>query len=63
MPILRRVHAAAVRILKKPEVREKIAVQGMDATPSESPEAFDAELRAEAPLWERTVRDSGARVE
>ena len=63
MPILRRLHAAAVKILQKPEVREKIAVQGMDATPSESPETFDAELRAEAPLWERAVRDSGARVE
>jgi hypothetical protein len=44
-------------------VREKIALQGMDATPSTSPEAFEAELKAEAPMWERVVLDSGARVE
>jgi hypothetical protein len=35
----------------------------MDATPSASPEAFEAELKTEAPMWERVVRDSGARVE
>ncbi len=60
---IRRLHDAAVKGLAKPEVREKIALQGMDATPSASPEAFEAELKAEAPMWERVVLDSGARVE
>jgi tripartite-type tricarboxylate transporter receptor subunit TctC len=62
-PIVRRLHAAAVKGLAKPEVKEKIAAQGMDATPSASPEAFEADIRAEAPLLERVVRDSGAKVE
>jgi tripartite-type tricarboxylate transporter receptor subunit TctC len=61
--LIRRLHAAAAKGLAKPEVREKIAAQGMDATPSASPEAFEAELKAEAPMWERVVLDSGARVE
>ena len=61
--VIRRLHAAAAKGLAKPEVREKIAAQGMDATPSASPEAFEAELKAEAPMWERVVLDSGARVE
>jgi tripartite-type tricarboxylate transporter receptor subunit TctC len=61
--VIRRLHAAAAKGLAKPEVREKIALQGMDATPSASPEAFEAELKAEAPMWERVVLDSGARVE
>jgi len=60
---IRRLHEAAVKALAKPEVREKLAVQGMDPTPSATPEAFDAENRAEAPMWERVVRESGARVE
>lgn len=60
---VRRLHAAAAKALAKPEVRDKIAAQGMDATPSASPEAFEAELKAEASAWERVVRDSGARVE
>ena len=61
--VIRRLHEAAVKSLAKPEVREKLAIQGMDPAPSASPEAFDAENRAEAPMWERLVRDSGARVE
>ncbi len=61
--ILKQLHAAAVKGLARPEVKEKIAFQGMDATPSASPEAFEAELKTEAPMWERVVRESGARVE
>jgi hypothetical protein len=44
-------------------VRDKVALQGMDATPSASPEEFDAEIRAEAPVLERLIRESGAKVE
>jgi tripartite-type tricarboxylate transporter receptor subunit TctC len=61
--ILKQLHAAAVKGLARADVKEKIAFQGMDSTPSASPEAFEAELKAEAPMWERVVRDSGARVE
>jgi tripartite-type tricarboxylate transporter receptor subunit TctC len=63
MEIVRRLHAAAAKGLSKPEVREKISSQGMDAAPSASPEAFDAEIKAEAPIIERSIRESGAKVE
>jgi tripartite-type tricarboxylate transporter receptor subunit TctC len=62
-PVVRRLHEAAARGLAKQEVREKIAAQGMDATPSASPDAFEAELRAEAPMWRDLVRESGAKIE
>ena len=61
--VVRRLHEAAVKGLGKPEVREKIALQGMDPTPSASPEVFEAEIRKEAPTLEKLIRDSGARVE
>jgi tripartite-type tricarboxylate transporter receptor subunit TctC len=61
--IVQRLHEAAAKSLAKPEVKEKIALQGMDASPSASPAAFEAQIKAEAPMWERVVRDSGARVE
>jgi len=61
--VVKRLHEAAVKGLAKQEVKDKIALQGMDAAPSASPEAFEAELKAEAPMWERVVLDSGARVE
>ena len=63
MEIVRRLHAAAAKGLAKPEIRDKIASQGMDAAPSASPETFAAEIRMEAPVWERVIRESGARVE
>jgi tripartite-type tricarboxylate transporter receptor subunit TctC len=61
--VIRRLHEAAVSGLAKPEVRDKIAIQGMDPTPSASPEAFEADIRSEAPALERMIRESGARVE
>jgi len=61
--VVRRLHEAAAKGLSRPEVREKIAVQGMDAAPSASPEAFEAELRAEAPILQKVIRESGAKVE
>ena len=60
---IQRLHAALGKGLAKQEVRDKIALQGMDATPSPSPAAFEAEVRAEAPYWEKLVKDSGAKVE
>jgi tripartite-type tricarboxylate transporter receptor subunit TctC len=61
--VVQRLHQAAGNGLAKPQVREKIAAQGMDATPSASPATFETELRAEAPMWERVVRESGAKIE
>jgi tripartite-type tricarboxylate transporter receptor subunit TctC len=61
--IVRRVHAAAAKGLAKQEIRDRIAQQGMDASPSASPEAFAAEIAAEAPVIERSIRESGAKVE
>jgi len=61
--IVDRLFKAASHALAKPEVRQKIAMQGMDATPSASPAAFAEQVKAESPVWERVVRDSGAKVE
>jgi len=60
---IQRLHAAMVKGLAKQDVRDKIALQGMDATPSASPAAFEAEIKAEAPYWDKLVRESGAKVE
>ena len=61
--VVKRLHEAAFKGLSRQEARDKIALQGMDAAPSASPEAFEAEIRAEAPLWDKLVRESGAKVE
>jgi len=61
--IVQRLHEAAAKSLAKQEVKDKIALQGMDAAPSASPAAFEARIKSETAMWERVVRDSGARVE
>ncbi len=61
--IVTRLHQAATKGLAKPEVKAKIAIQGMDAAPSPSPQAFAADIRVEAPQLEKIIRDSGAKVE
>jgi tripartite-type tricarboxylate transporter receptor subunit TctC len=63
MEIVRRLHAAAAKGLAKQDIRDKIALQGMDAAPSASPETFAAEIRAEAPGIEKSIRESGAKVD
>ena len=60
---IERLHAAMVKGLAKADVRDKIALQGMDATPSATPAAFAAEVKQETPYWEKLVHDSGAKVE
>ena len=61
--IVKRLHAAAAKGLAKQEVRDKILLQGMDPAPSSSPEAFAAEIAAEVPAIERSIRESGAKVD
>jgi tripartite-type tricarboxylate transporter receptor subunit TctC len=61
--VVRRLHAAAVKGLAKPEVQKRIASQGMDAAPFPSPEAFAADIKAEAPKLVKIIQDAGAKVE
>src|SRR5438034_11659384 len=60
---IQRLHAAMVKGLAKGDVRDKIALQGMDPTPSASPAAFQQEIDKETPYWAKLVHDSGAKVE
>ncbi|MBI3373104.1 MAG: tripartite tricarboxylate transporter substrate binding protein [Betaproteobacteria bacterium] len=60
---VRRLHQSVTAALAGPEMRAKIASQGMDATSSASPEVFAEELLAEGPRLELLVKNLGARVE
>ena len=62
-PAIQKLHAAMLKGLAKPDVRDKIALQGMDATPSASPAAFQAQIDKETPYWAKLIADSGAKVE
>ena len=61
--IVRALHAATVRAMARPGVKEKVAGQGMDVATNASPEEFARMLAAGAPAIEQAVRVSGAKIE
>jgi len=46
-----------------PEVRERLASMGMDATEQISPEKFGALIRSELARWSSVVRQAGMRAD
>ncbi len=60
--IVNKLHAEVVRILKIPEIRDKLSQQGADPV-GNTPEEFGAYIRAETTKWAKVVRASGAKAE
>jgi len=61
-PIIRRLHAALVEALRRPEVATSLISQGFDITGT-TPEAFADLVRAEAARWPGIVRLAGASLD
>ena len=57
-----KLHAAAVKALNSPAVRERLQKLGAEPV-GNSPEEFRKLLEREQALWARVVKDSGAKVE
>ncbi len=60
--IVKRVHAVFTQALKVAEVRDRLVKQGFDVI-GNSPEEFDAYLRAELQRWSQVVKESRASVD
>lgn len=60
--IIGRLHAATVKVLESPEMRDRLASQGAIAVP-ESPADFAAYIKAEIANWGKIVSASGARLD
>jgi tripartite-type tricarboxylate transporter receptor subunit TctC len=61
-PIAARLHAEFSRVLALPEVRERLAAQGVEVA-SSTPEELTSLVRAERKLWSRVIREAGIRIE
>lgn len=61
-PIVNRLSAEVQRILKLPDIKERMAEQGV-VPKSSTPEAFDQFLRVEVERLGKVVKASGARVD
>jgi len=60
--VINRLHTELVRILKAPDVKERLASFGAEPVGSD-PARFAAFFRNEVAKWGKVVRDSGARID
>ncbi len=60
--VIAKLHAAAVKALNAPAVKERLNKLGAE-TVGNSPEEFRKLLETEQKLWAKVVKDSGAKVE
>lgn len=61
--VVKRLYGATSQVLQRPELKLLLAREGTDISGSRSPEEFAAFLREDAKLWERLVRETGAKIE
>jgi tripartite-type tricarboxylate transporter receptor subunit TctC len=60
--VLGKLHADLVTVLRQPEVQQRFAAEGGDATPN-TPEQFATFIRGEIAKWGRAVKESGAKID
>jgi tripartite-type tricarboxylate transporter receptor subunit TctC len=60
--IVSKLSQEIARVLRLPDVRERLLLQGMEPT-SSTPEEFSAYIRSEMTKWARVVKASGAKAE
>lgn len=61
-PVVDRLHSEVVRVLKLPDIRDRLLRDGIEPVGS-TPEQFLDHTRKEAVKWGKVVKDSGARVD
>ncbi len=61
-PIIARLNAELVKILKSPDIRERLISEGADVETS-TPEELTAFIRTEIPKWSKAVRESGTKLD
>jgi tripartite-type tricarboxylate transporter receptor subunit TctC len=61
-PIVDRIAEEVRKATQQPDVRERVAAMGFEIKDS-SPELFASAWKAERPVWERLIKQSGAKLE
>jgi len=60
--IITRINTEAVKALRGPDIRDKLAADGSEPVGS-TPEAFGQHIKAEVAKWNKLVKDAGIRTE
>ncbi len=62
-PVVKRIYDEFLKAMKNPKLVERYNGAGLEVTPSASPEAYTAFIKAEIDRWAPVVKASGARVD
>ncbi|MGZ5174919.1 MAG: tripartite tricarboxylate transporter substrate-binding protein, partial [Burkholderiales bacterium] len=60
--IVERINAEILRVLKEPDVEERMIVAGLDAV-GNTPEAFAAFVKTDLARWAKVIREAGIQPE
>jgi tripartite-type tricarboxylate transporter receptor subunit TctC len=60
--IVRKLHAEIAKALAQPDLRAKLAEQGLEPI-GNSPEEFAAIIRAETPVWTKVIKEAGIQAD
>ena len=61
-PVIQRLNAEVMKALQSPEVRQKLALQGVEPLGS-SPEEYAVYIKEEIARWDRVVKQAGLSLE
>ena len=61
-PVLQKIHAAINKVLSDPEIRDKLAKQGLEVQPM-TREEFGAIVQADLPKWAKVIKALGIKGE
>jgi tripartite-type tricarboxylate transporter receptor subunit TctC len=61
-PIVDRLNSEIVRILKMPDVRERLSTEAFES-PADTPDQFAAVIKSEVVKWAKVVKQTGAHAE
>jgi tripartite-type tricarboxylate transporter receptor subunit TctC len=62
VPVINRLHAELVKVMQRPDVRQRLASLGAESTTT-TPKEFAAFIGSEITRWAAVVKQSGAKVE
>lgn len=60
--VINRLHSELVKVLRMPDIKERLSAQGSDPVGS-SPEEFGAFMKAESAKWARVIKEANIRAD
>jgi len=62
-PIVERVNAEVMKVLRAPDVVEKLHAMGIDPAQSNTPDAFAAFMKEDVTRWKKVVKEAGIELD